>query len=130
MKESGTKILRREALPLYVVLADAQPLPEAGRVSIISRMTGETVVVELSDPNLTSLLVHPGDVLTLQSAPMLFFYAGGEVNAPGEKPYRRGITLNQAILAAGGVKKGKKVELARERTKGLLAVTRYNTQGY
>ena len=125
-KESGTKILRREAIPLYVVVADAQPLPEAGRVSIISHLTGQTITVDLSDPNLTSLLIHPGDVLTFKSAPMLFFYAGGEVKAPGEKPYRPGITLTQAILSAGGVnKKGKKVELARERTNGLLAVTEY-----
>ena len=29
VKESGPKILRREAIPLYVVVADAQPLPEA-----------------------------------------------------------------------------------------------------
>jgi len=31
VKEAGTKILRREAIPLYVVVADAQPLPEAAR---------------------------------------------------------------------------------------------------
>ena len=27
VKESGPKILRREAIPLYVIVADAQPLP-------------------------------------------------------------------------------------------------------
>ena len=32
VKESGPKILRREAIPLYVVVADAQPLPEAEHV--------------------------------------------------------------------------------------------------
>jgi polysaccharide export outer membrane protein len=86
-------------------------------------------MVDLSDPNPKSLLIHPGDVLTFQPAPMLFFYAGGEVKAPGEKPYRPGITLTQAILSAGGViKKGNKVELARERTNGLLAVTKYKLE--
>jgi protein involved in polysaccharide export with SLBB domain len=127
VKESGTKILRREAIPLYVVIADAQPLPEAGRVSIISYLTGQTITVDLADPNLTKLLIHPGDVLTFRSAPMLFFYAGGEVKVPGEKPYRSGLTLTQAILSAGGVtKKGKKVEVARAQTNGLLGVSMYN----
>jgi protein involved in polysaccharide export with SLBB domain len=127
VKESGTKILRREAIPLYVVIADAQPLPEAGRVSIISYLTGQAITVDLSDPNLTTLLIHPGDVLTFQSAPLLFFYAGGEVKSPGEKPYRSGITLTQAILSAGGaVKKGKKVEVARAQANGLLGVNTYN----
>jgi protein involved in polysaccharide export with SLBB domain len=127
VKESGTKILRREAIPLYVVIADAQPLPEAGRVSIISYLTGQTITVDLADPNLTKLLIHPGDVLTFRSAPMLFFYAGGEVKVPGEKPYRSGLTLTQAILSAGGVtKKGKKVEVARAQTNGLLGVNMYN----
>ena len=34
VKDSGTKFLRREAIPLYVVVADAQPLPEAERIRV------------------------------------------------------------------------------------------------
>ncbi|MFN2493688.1 MAG: SLBB domain-containing protein, partial [Pyrinomonadaceae bacterium] len=50
-----------------------------------------------------SRLVHPGDVITLQTNPIQFFYVAGEVKAPGEKTFRRGLTLTQAIIAAGGL---------------------------
>src|SRR5262249_58803132 len=33
VKEPGPKIIKREAIPLYVVAADAQPLPEAAGVT-------------------------------------------------------------------------------------------------
>jgi protein involved in polysaccharide export with SLBB domain len=41
VKEAGTKVLRREAIPLYVVVADAQPLAEAAGVSLVRSETGE-----------------------------------------------------------------------------------------
>ena len=31
VKEPGPRIIKREAIPLYVVVADAQTLPEAGQ---------------------------------------------------------------------------------------------------
>ena len=42
VKEPGTKILRREAIPLAAVVADAQPLPEAGTVTIVRNKSNET----------------------------------------------------------------------------------------
>src|ERR1051326_6006378 len=41
VKDSGTKVLRREAIPLYVVVADAQPLPEAARVTVLRNESNE-----------------------------------------------------------------------------------------
>jgi protein involved in polysaccharide export with SLBB domain len=129
VKEPGTKILRREGIPLYVVLADAQTLADAARVTIISHVTGQTSVVELSDPTSTNLLVRPGDVITVRAAPQQFVYVGGDVKSPGEKPFRPGLMLTQAILSAGGVDtRGKKIELARSSANGLLAVTRYKLE--
>ncbi len=129
VKEPGTKILRREGIPLYVVLADAQMLADAARVTIISHLTGQTSVVELSDPTSTNLLVRPGDVITVRAAPQQFVYIGGDVKSPGEKPFRSGLMLTQAILSAGGVTtRGKKIELARSSANGLLAVTKYKLE--
>ena len=55
-----------------------------------------------------------------------FVYIGGEVRAPGEKTYRRGLTLTQAIIAAGGVTpKAKEARLGRDNGEGFLVVTRY-----
>jgi protein involved in polysaccharide export with SLBB domain len=73
-----------------------------------------------------NLLVRPGDVITLQPNPAQFFYVGGEVKSPGEKTFRRGLTLTQAIIAAGGLTgNSKEARLARDNGKGFLVVNRY-----
>ncbi len=126
VKEPGTKLLRREAIPLYVVIADAQPAPEAGRATLIRHETGEALVVDLSKPAEMNLLVRSGDVITVQALPKQFFYVGGGVKAPGEIQFRLGLTLTQAILAAGGLsRESKEAHLAREGDNGFLASTRY-----
>ena len=126
VKDSGTKILRREAIPLYVVVADAQPLPEAARVTVLRNETNQTFDVELTESSEMNLLVRTGDVITLHPSVTQFLYIGGEVKAPGEKTYRRGLTLTQAIIAAGGVTpKAKEARLGRDDGKGYLVVTRY-----
>jgi protein involved in polysaccharide export with SLBB domain len=124
VKDSGTKILRREAIPLYVVIADAQPLPEAAKVTLVRSEAGETYEMDLNQPAEMNLLVRPGDVITLHANATQFLYIGGEVKSPGEKTYRRGLTLTQAIISAGGVtKKAKQVKLGRDDGKGFLTVT-------
>ena len=126
VKDSGTKILRREAIPLYVVVADAQPLPEAGRATVLRNESNETFEIDLTETSDMNLLVRPGDVITLHPNVMEFVYIGGEVKAPGEKTFRRGLTLTQALIAAGGVTpKAKEARIARDDGKGFLAVTRY-----
>ncbi|HKG48463.1 MAG TPA: tetratricopeptide repeat protein [Pyrinomonadaceae bacterium] len=126
VKDSGTKILRREAIPLYVVVADAQPLPEAARVTVLRNESNQTFEVELAESSEMNLLVRPGDVITLQPNVTQFVYIGGEVKLPGEKTYRRGLTLTQAIIAAGGVTpKAKEARLGRDDGKGFLTVTPY-----
>jgi polysaccharide biosynthesis/export protein len=126
VKDSGTKILRREAVPLYVVLADAQPLPEALRATILRNDSNETFEINLASPADMNMLVRPGDVITLQPNEEQFLYVGGAVKSPGEKVYRRGLTLMQVILAAGGVSsKAKEVRLGRDDGKGFLVTNRY-----
>lgn len=126
VKDSGTKILRREAIPLYVVIADAQPLPEAARVTVVRNESNQTFEIELGHATDMNLLVRPGDVISLLPNVTQFVYIGGEVRQPGEKTYRRGLTLTQAIIAAGGLTpKAKEVRLGRDDGKGFLVVTRY-----
>lgn len=126
VKDSGTKILRREAIPLYVVVADAQPLPEAARVTVVRNESNSTFEIDLGETNEMNLLVRPGDVISLLPNVSQFVYVGGEVKAPGEKTFRRGLTLTQAILAAGGVMaNAKEARLGRDNGEGFLVVTRY-----
>jgi protein involved in polysaccharide export with SLBB domain len=126
VKEPGTKSFKREGIPLYVVVADAQPLPESGRVSVQRNSTNESFLIDLSDTSALNMLVRPGDVVSLLERETQFFYLSGLVKSPGEKSFRRGLTLTQAIIAAGGLEKdGKKAELARDNGKGFLMVTRF-----
>jgi len=126
VKEPGTKILRREAIPLYVVLADAQPLPEAAQVTVISQHADKTRVVDLAKAEETSMLVLPSDVVSVGPAEKQFFYVGGEVKSPGELAFHKGLTLTQAIFSAGGVTlRGEKVQLSRGSGNGLLTLSEF-----
>ena len=89
----GTKILRREAMPLYTMLAEALILPEAARATI-TRQGRAPIVVDLKDANLSSTLVVPGDAIKVSGmppAPTEFFFVGGEISSPGQKPYHAGL---------------------------------------
>jgi protein involved in polysaccharide export with SLBB domain len=127
VKDSGTKILRREAIPLYVVVADAQPLPEAAKVTVVRGSDSNQIFnIDLNQTADMNFLVRSGDVITLQPGPVQFIYIAGEVKSPGEKTFRRGLTLMQVILASGGVgPKAKIAEIARSNENGFLVPTRF-----
>jgi len=121
----GVRFLRRESVPLYVVLAEAQLRNDAGRVSVLRGVTNQ--VFELRDPANLNVVVQSGDVITLTARPQEFYYLGGRINYPGQKPFETGVTLLQAILAAGGTRGNEStVELSREGTSGRLATTKFN----
>jgi protein involved in polysaccharide export with SLBB domain len=121
----GTRFLRREVVPLFVVLAESQLRNDAGRVLIMRAGTdGETL--ELSDPQTLNVTVQPGDVITVSHKPQEFYYIGGRVNYPGQKTFQPGITLLQALLAAGGTtRQENRVEISRAGADGRLATIRY-----
>ena len=122
----GTKFLRREVVPLYVVLAESQLRNDGGRVVIMRAGTpGESH--DLSKPETLNLNIQSGDVITISTRPQEFYYIGGRINYPGQKPFQPGITLLQAILAAGGpTRQESKVEISREGSDGKLVTIRYN----
>jgi protein involved in polysaccharide export with SLBB domain len=121
----GVRFLRRESVPLYVVLAEAQLRNDAGRVSILRRATNQ--VLELKDPASLNVVVQSGDVITLTARLQEFYYLGGRINYPGQKPFEHGVTLLQAILGAGGTRGNEStVEVSREGTTGRLVTTKFN----
>jgi protein involved in polysaccharide export with SLBB domain/TolA-binding protein len=121
----GTKILRREAVPLYVLLAEVQPRLDAALAAIM-RAGAPTQVVDLSDSAALNFIVRPGDVINLTARPQEFYYIAGRISYPGQKTFQPGITLVQAILAAGGLARDHVVELSREGSDGRLATTKFN----
>ena len=127
VREAGTKILQREGVPLYVIIAHAQPLAGAGQAVVRSHATGQHTAVDLADTAAMNLLVRPGDVVTVRARPEQFFYIAGAVREPGQKKFHAGLTLTQAILAAGGTPTpGARVRVARQGADGRLASNAYD----
>ncbi len=126
----GTKILRREAVPLYVVLAEAQPRLEAARVVIVRAGT-QLAAIDLLDQTHAATLVMPGDFIKVMATPPpvpQFYFIGGQIGAPGQKDFHTGLTLTQAILASGGTTRfaGSKAKVSRQGADGRLTTTEYN----
>ena len=122
----GTRFLRREMVPLYVVLAESQLQNDGERV-VIRRDGTPGEPHDLSNPDTLNLTVQSGDIITVSSRPQEFYYIGGRVNYPGQKQFQPGITLLQAILAAGGTtRQESKVEISREGAGGKLVTNIYN----
>jgi protein involved in polysaccharide export with SLBB domain len=127
----GRKTMRREAMPLFAVLAEALPRSEASLVNIVR--DGNSQTVSLSNEPAMSTLVLPGDVIKVSggnNTSTRFVYVGGEVASRGEKEFRDGMTLTQAILSAGGVVAGSKmsVKVARRNANGFLTTNEYSLQ--
>ncbi len=125
----GRKTLRREAMPLYAVLAEALPRPEAS-VAILVR-EGQEQTVSLNNEQAMATLVLPGDVIKVsgdRTAAVRFIYVGGNVASPGEREFREGMTLTQALLSAGGVPRNSKinVKVARRDRNGFLMSNEYD----
>lgn len=130
VSDPGAKFLRRETIPLYVVLVEAQPRPEA-LTAVITRRGQAAINVELNDQRAMSTPVLPGDVIKVNgsaAAPAGFFFAGGAVSSPGQKAFHSGLTLTQAIIASGGTTReaGSKVKISRQGADGRLLTTEYN----
>lgn len=128
VKDAGTKFLQREGVPLYVVIAYAQPLPGAGQAVVAARATGRVTTVDLSDTRATQMLVRPGDVITVRAPAEQFYYVAGAVRQPGQKKFHPELTLTQAVLAAGGVSDQRAVVavISRQAEDGRLASLRFD----
>ena len=103
VREPGTKIIQREAVPLYVVVADAQPRREAGVAVVRCHVDGRETLVDLSDLALMKTPVHAGDSVLVQESRRHFFDIEGLVAQPGKKELHAGMTVTQAVMQAGGV---------------------------
>jgi protein involved in polysaccharide export with SLBB domain len=121
----GTKFLRREAVPLYVLMAEAQARLDAGR-AIIMRPGSTAVTMDISDPAALNFLIRPGDMISITARPQEFYYIAGRITYPGQKLFQPGVTLLQAILASGGVtRQADKIEISREVQDRTLVTTTF-----
>lgn len=134
VEKPGEKFLQREAVPLFVVRAEAIAHGKASR-AVIKRSNAETETVSLKDKKYEEILIFSGDIVefsadggSVSSDAPQFYYIGGNISSGGQKDFHAGLTLTRAILACGGLKKenAKKVVVRRRNEAGLLTVTEYD----
>jgi protein involved in polysaccharide export with SLBB domain len=132
VEKPGTKALRREAIPLYVILAEAIPQQSANKVTILRSVDKQTITVNLED---NETLIYPNDIVRVASGggknsygQTQFYYIGGEIASGGQKDFTDGLTLTQAILACGGLKKSsaRKVIIRRQDGQGKLVPAEFD----
>jgi protein involved in polysaccharide export with SLBB domain len=127
VEKPGVKIIRREAVPLFTVLAEAVQMPFAARAEII-RANKETLIVNLKNLN-GDVLVSDGDLIKIsnespiEASPKQFYFIAGLIGSPGQKEFHPGLTITQAVLAAGGTIKATKALIFRQNDKGFLVST-------
>ena len=127
----GRKTMRREAMPLFAVLAEALPRPEATLATIIR--DGKSQTLPFGNEPAMATQVLAGDVIRISgssNAATRFVYVGGDVASGGEKEFRDGMTLTQAVLSAGGAVQSSqtRVRVARRDPNGFLRSNEYNLQ--
>lgn len=134
VERAGEKKIQREAVPLFVVRAEAIVSPKATQ-AVIRRADSSVETIELKDAKSDNVLIFPGDIIefVLGSANVSddkpqYYYIGGEIVSGGQKDFYAGITLTQAVLTSGGLKKSsvKKVVIRRKNSGSLLITTEYN----
>jgi polysaccharide export outer membrane protein len=124
----GIRFLRCEMVPLYVILAESQLRNDGGRV-VIMRGGSPGQPHDLSDPATLNLNIQSGDMITVMTRPQEFYYIGGRITYPGQKMFQPGITLLQAILAAGGTtRQENRVEILREGADRRLVTIQYSVK--
>jgi polysaccharide export outer membrane protein len=135
VEKAGEKFLPREAVPLFMIRAEAIVQPRAN-LALIKRFNSETERVDLNDSKSDEVLIFPGDIIEFKSSDVTvtdssaaqFYFIGGNVVSGGQKSFHQGLTLTQAILASGGLKKTtvKKVVLRRKNQEGLLSALEFD----
>jgi len=129
---AGEKNLQREAIPIFVIKADAIVSQKATKVLITRAPLLKAEAYDLRDAATDNVLVYPGNSVEFagdigSAASTGAYFISGEVLSGGQKDLTYGLTLYQAVIASGGPKGDpKKAIVRRKNDKGLLVATEYN----
>ncbi|MBK8467181.1 MAG: polysaccharide biosynthesis/export family protein [Chloracidobacterium sp.] len=128
VENPGEKNLQREAMPLYAIRSEAVVSPKATKALIRRAPLVKLESYDLENAETDNVLIYPGNsVEFISDNRSKSYYITGEVNSTGQKDYSSGLTLYQAVIAAGGAKGNpKKAMIGRKDDKGLFSSTEYN----
>jgi polysaccharide export outer membrane protein len=133
VERPGERSIQREAVPLYVVRAEAGALSNATMALIRRSDVGKIETFDLHSPDIDLVLVYPENFIEFTDgrksvgASSGFYYIAGAVNSTGQREFTVGLTLFQAVTASGGAKGNpKKATVRRKDEKGALRLVEYN----
>jgi protein involved in polysaccharide export with SLBB domain len=129
----GEKNLQREAIPLFVIRAEAIANSRATKAIVTRAPLLKAESYDLSDSKTDDVLIYPGNSVEFtgdggsrNSGPGFYFISGGAVS-PGQKDMAPGLTLYQAVVASGGAKGDpKKAVIRRKNESGVFSVFEHN----
>ncbi len=132
VENSGEKFMPREALPLFTVRAEVGVQPKVNLAKI--KRGNEIQTIDLRDAKSGDTLIFPNDIVEFTSDEVetaklpQFYYIGGEIISGGKKDFTSGITLTQAIIESGGLKRTnvRKVVIRRKNDGGLLIPSEFD----
>ncbi len=125
----GERFLRREAVPLFVIRAEAITDPASSTVKIANAKR-DSSAYDLHDPQTDNMLVYPGSTLEFtieKSLPSAVFYVTGKRVTNGEKQLTLGLTLLKAVIEANtSGEEPKKAMIRRKNKDGKLSGLDFN----
>ncbi|CAN5429267.1 hypothetical protein BH10ACI2_BH10ACI2_23240 [soil metagenome] len=134
VETTGERSIQRDAIPLFVIRADAVVSSKATKAVIRRNNPVKDETYYLRDSNTDNVLVYPGDSIEFAegSEPVAeqnadFYSIIGDIVTPGRKEYSAQIRLSQALLASGGVKGSpKKAVIKRKDANGVVSIIEFN----
>jgi polysaccharide export outer membrane protein len=133
VEQPGERSLQREAVPLFVIRAESLVDSKATRVAITSAGADKPQVFDLRNPKTNDVLIYPGSTVDFISdeegraiTPDAFYFIAGPAPVGGQKQYTRGMTLYQAVIAAGTKGDAKKATVRRKNGNGAYVTTEFD----
>ena len=133
VENAGEKSLQREAIPMFVIRADAIVSPKATKAIIKRAPLIKLETYDLRESNTDNVLVYPGNSIEFtgdsgsDTANLGVYFIAGEILSVGQKTLTPVITLYQAVIASGGAKGDpKKAVIRRKNDSGVLTNMEYN----
>lgn len=132
--QPGEKSLQREAIPLFVIRAEAGVGSQATKVIVTRVQLSKVESYDLHDANTDNILIYPGNIVEFTSdnarsagSNTGFYYIAGEVASAGQKQFTFSLTLYQAVIASGGTKGDpKKAVIRRKNEQGVFSIIEHD----
>ncbi len=127
VERPGERSLQREAMPLFAIRAEAGVDGKATKALVTRSPQQNRETYVLSDAKTDNVLIYPGNAVEFTSdagrTGAGHYFVSGDIMSAGQRDFSEGITLYQAVIAAGGPKGDPKKAFIRRKNYGGILVS-------